>query len=725
MSAGSGLDFFQEYWVDAWQRSVLLLDVLRERGNTYLAHSSNIAPHVLNFEFEVLHDGRTLKPPTNYVLVRIVPPAGVKTEPTKPPFVVVDPRAGHGPGIGGMKADSEIGMALAAGHPCYFIGFLAQPIPGQTVEDVCRTEAAFIKEVAALHPEADGKPVIVANCQAGWQMMMTAAMRPELMGPILLAGSPLSYWAGVRGRNPMRYLGGTLGGTWLTALSGDLGNGIFDGAHLVANFESLNPANTYWEKIYHLYSNIDTEARRFLDFETWWGSPVLLNAEEMQWIADNLFVSNKLTSGLIHTSDGIRLDLRNIKSPIIVLCSWGDNITPPQQALGWITDLYKHEDEIISNGQTIVYTLHQTIGHLGIFVSGKVATKEHAEFAECMQMIDLMPPGLYEAVISEVEENTENVHLIDGKYLFKLEARTVDDIRALGVNSDEDNQRFATVARLSEVNHGLYRTLAQPAVRAMATEQSAETMRQLHPSRLRFAMFSDRNPMMQPVKALAESVRAARKPVAPDNPLRSLESVASTWITTCWESYRQVRDAMTEFAFLGTYGSPLLQAMVGLGAQTAPAERRIERDLVREADEARMRADLEKRFDVGGLPEAVIRALIYVRLPQHSVDERGFAMLKALRAARPANRRMSMAEVKAAFKEQFMLVRFDEERAMTALPKLLPDDEQARQAALDAIRRVIEARGAPPQEVMGRLERVSRLFGQRADVSVAGEAAHA
>ena len=53
--------------------------------------------------------------------------------------------------------------------------------------------------------------------------MITAALRPDLAGPIILAGSPLSYWAGVRGKSPMRYLGGLLGGTWLTSLAGDLG----------------------------------------------------------------------------------------------------------------------------------------------------------------------------------------------------------------------------------------------------------------------------------------------------------------------------------------------------------------------------------------------------------------------------------------------------------------------------------------------------------------------
>jgi pimeloyl-ACP methyl ester carboxylesterase len=222
------------------------METLNERGNTYVAQSAKTAPHVLNFPVEILRDGRTLERPANYALVRIVPPNDVTIDPMKPPIVVVDPRAGHGPGIGGMKPESEIGVALRAGHPVYFIGFLPKPEPGQTIEDVCHAEGTFIEDVAQRHAEAEGKPIVIANCQAGWQTMMMAAIRPDLTGPIILAGSPLSYWAGVRGKNPMRYLGGLLGGTWLTELSGDLGAGIFDGAHLVANFESLNPANTYW-----------------------------------------------------------------------------------------------------------------------------------------------------------------------------------------------------------------------------------------------------------------------------------------------------------------------------------------------------------------------------------------------------------------------------------------------------------------------------------------------
>jgi pimeloyl-ACP methyl ester carboxylesterase len=444
-----------EYWVDAWQRSILLLDTLRRRGNNYVEYNAREVPHVLSFDHELVLDGRSLPRPVNYGLVRVVPPDDVSIDRRKRPFIVFDPRAGHGPGIGGMKHDSEIGVALRAGHPCYFVGFSPEPMPGQTIEDVCAAEARFVEEVAARHPDSDGKPCLIGNCQSGWQIMMMSAVHPDLIGPIMLAGSPLSYWAGVHGKAPMRYLGGLLGGTWLTSLCGDLGHGIFDGANLVANFEALHPDNTYWKKLYNLYSKIDTEAPRFLEFEKWWGSPVLLNAAEMQAIADQLFVGNKLASGELRNADGIRIDLRNIKSPIVVFCSWGDDITPPPQALDWILDLYDDEKDIVAAGQTIVYCLHYSVGHLGIFVSGKVAAKEHGEFANAMDLIDLLPPGLYEAVITGLDESVENPGLVRGDYLFSLERRGLDDIRALGGNTPADDLAFATVARVSEINQGL------------------------------------------------------------------------------------------------------------------------------------------------------------------------------------------------------------------------------------------------------------------------------
>src|SRR5262249_43136090 len=152
-----------EYVVDAAQRSILCWDVMRQRGNNFRERLTKTAPHVLDYKVELVIDGRTLKRPVNYVLARVIPPAGVEIDEKRRPFVIVDTRDGLGPGIGGFKADSEIGVALKAGHPCYFIGFLPEPVPGQTIEDIARAEAIFLEKVISLHPQADGKPCVIGN----------------------------------------------------------------------------------------------------------------------------------------------------------------------------------------------------------------------------------------------------------------------------------------------------------------------------------------------------------------------------------------------------------------------------------------------------------------------------------------------------------------------------------------------------------------------------------
>lgn len=482
------------YMVDAGQRSILFLDVLRRRGDQYREHIAQTAPHVLRYAAELVVDGRTLDEPVNYALVRIVPPKDVEIDLERRPFVIVDPRAGHGPGIGGFKADSEIGVAMQAGHPCYFIGFLQEPMPGQTIERIARAEAVFIETVISLHPQADGKPAVIGNCQAGWAIMILAALHPDLFGPVIVAGAPLAYWAGVRGKYPMRYVGGLLGGSWLTALTSDLGAGKFDGAWLVQNFESQNPANTLWSKQYNVFSKIDTETERYLEFERWWGGHVNLNAEEIQFIVDELFVGNNLAAGRIALSNGETVDLRNIRSPIVVFCSKGDNITPPQQALDWILDLYADVDEIRAYGQTIVYTVHESVGHLGIFVSGGVAKKEHAEFSSNIDLIDVLPPGLYEATFEAKGSDTANVDFAVGQWVMRCEARTLDDIRAMGGNSPEDERRFAAAKRVSEINLAAYRKLVQPWIRTTVTPRLAEWMYNLHPLRVQYEAFSSQNP---------------------------------------------------------------------------------------------------------------------------------------------------------------------------------------------------------------------------------------
>jgi len=694
-----------EYMIDAGQRSVLFLDVMRQRGNQYREHLAETVPHVLNYAVEPVLDGRTLERPTNYGLVRIVPPKGTEIDPTRRPFVVIDPRAGHGPGIGGFKADSEIGVALKAGHPCYFVGFLPDPVPGQTLADVARAEAKFLEKVISLHPDADGKPCVIGNCQAGWAVMILAALRPDLAGPLIIAGAPLAYWAGVHGKNPMRYSGGLLGGSWLTALTSDLGGGKFDGAWLVQNFENMNPGNTLWAKQYNVYSKVDTEAPRYLEFEKWWGGHVSLNAEEIQFIVDELFVGNNLAAGMIKTSDGAVVDLRNIRSPIVVFCSKGDNITPPQQALGWILDLYQDVNDIRAHGQTIVYTVHESIGHLGIFVSGGIARKEHSEFSSNIDLIDVLPPGLYEATFTSRDAETANADLVSGQWVMRCEPRTLDDIRAMGGNSAEDELRFATAARVSEINLALYRTFVQPWVKAMAPNTDG-LLNAMHPMRLPYEVFSKSGPLMATVEKAATEVRERRTPANPDNPFLAIQEQNSDRIVSMLDAYAEARDRLSEATFMAVYGSPALQAAVGVTPDTI--NRRKPGKSARHDELLRMRiAEIKSRVATGGLRECAIRSLLYVGMKRSGADERS---LEALRRLRGDDRRLTLSDFKALVREQFFMLLLDEEAALAAIPKMLPEGIDERRRALAGINQILNATGELTGEARERFMRIVRLF---------------
>lgn len=542
------------YGLDIIQRSVMFLDTLRERGTAYRERARQDPKPVLHFDYESVLDGRQFERPVNYALLKIKPPEGVIVDPRKRPYLIIDPRAGHGPGIGGFKDDSQAGVALRGGHPVYFLIFFPDPEPGQTLLDVCAAEQQFVKRLRTLHPDSP-KPALVGNCQGGWAAMMIAASDPDDTGPIVINGAPMSYWSGAwsegQGDNPMRYAGGILGGSWLASFAADLGAGKFDGAHLVQNFESLNPANTLWDKYYHLFHNVDTEPPRFLDFERWWGDYYLMNREEIEWITNNLFIGNKLWSGDVRGSSGKAFDLREIRSPIILFASLGDNITPPQQAFNWVADLYGSTEEIKARGQVIVGLMHQDIGHLGIFVSGKVAKKEHTQIVSVLEAIESFAPGLYGMSITERKD-------ANGETEYEVEFREhrLEEIAAhFNRFEREDEKPFEAVAQLSEFNQRAYELFAQPIVQAMSNETTARLFREFHPLRLQRWAFSDLNPWLAWLPSAASAVKTHRQPAEADNPWRAIEQSGSQMISASLDYYREMRDAGTEATFFTIYGN--------------------------------------------------------------------------------------------------------------------------------------------------------------------------
>ena len=711
-----------QYALDAAQRAVIFWDTLRQRGNNYVEHEEQGNPPVLRFQYEVLVDGRTLERPVNYALVRIVPPEGVTVDPRRRPYIIIDPRGGHGPGIGGFKDDSQVGVALRAGHPVYFVIFFRDPEPGQTLMDVCAAERGFIHKVRELHPDSP-KPAIVGNCQAGWAAMMLAASDPDDTGPIVVVGAPMSYWGGAwregEGDNPMRYAGGMLGGTWLASLAADLSHGKFDGAHLVQNFEYLNPANTFVDKYYQVFANADTEPPRFLEFERWWGGYFLMNREEMDWITRNLFVGNRLWSGGVKGPRGEFFDLRKIRSPIILFASLGDNITPPQQAFNWVADVYGSTEEIKANGQVIVGLMHESVGHLGIFVSGAVAKKEHAEIVSAMKSIELLAPGLYGMEIREQAG-------ADGKPEYEVEfheLRLEDVVAKLNRMQRIDEKPFEAVAAVADFNQRAYELFAQPFVQALSNEFVADTGRRLHPLRAQRWMFSDFNPWLAWLPYAAQWVKAQRQPLPADHSLRTAEAGVAELASAALDYSRALRDAFTEAAFFHIYGNLFALYIADRPAveppAAAPADPR-ELPVVKEALAS---------IDKGGYPEAFARVAYLVARREDvplSHLEAGRKLTETYAEFLPP---MPLEEWRRVLGAQQIIVTYEPEKAIETLPRLLAqrEDRERLRTLLDRLandatfrsedlttdqramfERVRKALGGPARSTRGRAELVAR-----------------
>jgi hypothetical protein len=480
----------------------------------------------------------------------------------------------------------------------------------------------------------------------------------------------------------MRYNGGIFGGTWPGSLLADLGDGIIDGAWFVQNFENLDPANTLWKKPYDLYCRVDTNEQRFLDFERWWGGYYLMGKEEFKEIVDNLFASNRLARG-IKLPRGQKIDLKNITSPVVVFASWGDNISPPQQALNWIEDVYGHEDRIVASGRVIVYLLAEDVGHLSIFVGGRVAQKEHRELIGVMEMLDDLPPGLYEMVIEQRPRHADALDIDRDTYTVRFETRTVDDIRALNPDRRSGESLFSTVSQVSEITDRLYESLVGPVVRAMSNEATARLLRLLHPLRVRQYLVSGFNPSLATLPVIAEQVRQHRHPASEDNDFLGLEHAVSKQIVGALNFYRDLRDSWVEQMVKLAFG-PL-----GFGA-FFPPEPTFEVQAEKTAQEQAKAelAALRGEFERGGFPEAVARMLIAVIKRRGAIDRRSFLIAHEISEQQPGLPALSEADMQSLVAKQAILMQLDPETALQALPRLLPSQTD-RERAVALVARVM------------------------------------
>ncbi|MDY0360698.1 MAG: DUF3141 domain-containing protein [Desulforegulaceae bacterium] len=693
-----------EYAIDRLQRTAIIGSLLRRQSALFFRDLENNQPPVISFKYEIIMDGRKFDKPVNYALTKIVErrgdekrrkaaqdkieedkrriaerrnlevtPLAASDETDKRPIIIVDPRSGSAPGIAGSKKNSEIGMALQAGHPVYYIIFFPQPEKGQTLEDVKNAEIKFIEEVKRLHPDAP-KPSIIGNSQAGWALAMLGAEEPDLAGPLVLNGSPISYWSGVEGKHVMRYRTGIMGGSWTVSFLSDLGNGYFDGAHLVSGYEAVDPANTFFRQPYKLFANVDKEHGNYLKFERWWNSYYMMTEEEINFIVNKLFIENSLEKGEIGFKDGKKIDLKDLRDPIVLFSSGADNISPPQQALNWITRVWGSVDEIKKQEQIIVYLLHDNIRHMGIFVSDRVAVKEHKGIIESVDKVGYLSPGLYEMVIEKGDPRYS-----EKEYDIRFEERTFEDITDLD-DSDQDELAFYPALSVSWWNERIYTRTMRPLVRSMVNKWNAPLIKMHHPQRIVRYMLSDMNPIMYFFKIFGKAAYKNRIQASRENPFVVIEEKCADFIGSYLDSQRDLRDNFQEYLFKQMYGNPFVRAMF----PPAPSAKEDKSQFSSFQTEDRF-----KKFK-GGFEEAAIRMMVAVARIDNVFSEKEINAIISVAKKNPKLGSMSDRSIKELIKEQSLVLDNDFKGALESLAYLIKNHED-RLEAVEMMKKVADS----------------------------------
>jgi hypothetical protein len=260
---------------------------------------------------------------------------------------------------------------------------------------------------------------------------------------------------------------------------------------------------------------------------------------------------------------------------------------------------------------------------------------------------------------------------------------------------------------VSEINLGLYRTLLQPWVQMWASEGTAEWMRKLHPVRLQYEIFSRTNPFMRALQPFLAQAEQHRNPVAQTNAFWQAQEWCAELMETSLNAYRDIRDHSYEMMFHAVYGSPVLQALVGLKASDQEQRRKPSEDAMRLAWVARRIRELREGMARGGAREAVIRALLYIRRPEGVADERGFNFLRRMR--QEAGEGMSLADFKQLVRDQFFMLLLDERGAVSAIPAMLDREPELAARLGGDLRKLIDVVGVesgPTQQRVGEIERM-------------------
>jgi poly(3-hydroxyalkanoate) synthetase len=217
--------------------------------------------------------------------------------------------------------------------------------------------------------ERIGGPVnLIGDCQGGWLAAIYAALHPEQINTLTLAGAPIDFHAG----------DGVIA-EWVSLLcaTGDMSfyealvamsGGVMPGQRILDGFIAIKPESEISKQLGLLGALDDPKhLERYRDFEDWFKWTQDLPGEFYLWVVRELFRDNKLISGDLEVG-GRRVDLSTLKMPLYLLAGETDHITPPPQ-------VFAAADAVSTPARDIVKRT-TTGGHLGLFM-GREALREH------------------------------------------------------------------------------------------------------------------------------------------------------------------------------------------------------------------------------------------------------------------------------------------------------------------------------------------------------------
>jgi poly(3-hydroxybutyrate) depolymerase len=280
------------------------------------------------------------------------------------PTLVVPPQAGHDSCIVDFSPQqSQMQVIRAAGlERAFSLDWIGAT--DETRDAGIEDYLGFVERCI----ERIGGPVnLVGDCQGGWLAAIYAALHPEHVHTLTLAGAPIDFQAG----DPVIH-------DWVAALgSHDLafyrwvveqGGGVFKGEHMLNGFILIKPENEVAKQMQLLTHLHDPEhLERHRHFETWFKHVQDIPGAFYLWIVEHLFVANALVGGTLEIG-GERVDLARIDCPLYLLGGERDHITPPAQVFA--------AADHASTPRADVSRHTSSGGHLGLFMGGE-ALREH------------------------------------------------------------------------------------------------------------------------------------------------------------------------------------------------------------------------------------------------------------------------------------------------------------------------------------------------------------